>query len=262
MKEVLKILSRFLIGMEPVHKKIPLSQAYPSEIIRSLKPAINSINKQTELQIELTVRHKERGKAILIFTKIPTEQQEKIPLKQPTFAVVVIDDELTTVLQALPEGKQKQKSIIEIIQKFYKEFGADYVIRNIKYTKKHAKKNFRPYLLKALKADWGIVIEEDEKEKALHSQLLKIKKQKEVQQVKSKQEEEAKNAELSRKAKDYIANLDEVELEQLRAEALERLDPQIIEYLLSGPKSATGIAARVTLKSKMETIVKERLTFR
>jgi len=242
-------------------EKIPLNKKYPAHIIPKIQSAVNRINKHTDLEIELSIRHKERGKAILIFTKHQTEKQAKITIKQPSFDAV-IPDELTEVLQALPESKQKQTSIIEIVQKFYKEFGADYVIRNIKYTRKNAKKNFRPYLLKALKADWGIVIEEDEKEKILHAQLLKIKKKKEVQQVKSNQEEEAKNAELAKKAKDYIAHLSEQDLEKLREEALETLDPKIIDYLLTGSKSATGIGARVTLKAKMETIVKERLSFR
>lgn len=175
---------------------------------------------------------------------------------------MIIDDEFAKVLQTLPEGKQKQKSIIEIVQKFYKEFGADYVIRNIKYSRKNAKKNFRPYLLKALKADWGIVVEEDEEEKALQTQLLKLKKKKEIQQIKSNQEESKKQQELTQKAKEYIANLSEEDLEKLREEALEKLDPKIIDYLLAGSKSASGIAARITLKCKMETIVKERLLFR
>jgi len=242
-------------------EKIPLSLSYPSEVVVKIKPAINRINKHTDLKIALTVRHKERGKAILIFTKIPTEQPTKLPAKKPKN--IVITDELTKVLQALPESKQKQKSIIEIIQKFYKEFGADYVIRNIKYARKNAKKNFRPYLLKALKADWGIVIEEDEEEKALQTQLLKIKKKKEIQQQKSNQEEEKKQAELEQKVKDHIATLSESQLEELREEAISQLDPQILDYLLSSPpKSATGISARMTLKTKMQSIVKERLSFR
>ena len=243
-------------------EKIPLALKYPSDVIVKIKAAVNRINKHTKLQIAFSVRQKERGKAILIFTKIPTEQQQKVPIKQPTFDAMVIDDDFIKVLQALPESKQKQKSLIEIVQRFYKEFGADYVIRNIKYTRKNAKKNFRPYLLKALKADWGIVIEEDEKEKLLQAQLLKLKKKKEVKLIKSSQEEAMKNAELAKKAKEYIANLDETKLEELREEALEKLEPHILDFLLESPKSAKGIAARITLKSKMETIVKERLTFR
>ena len=241
--------------------KIPLAQKFASDIIKKITAAINRINKHTDLDIKLAIRYKERGKAILIFTKRQAEKEDKVSGKHPTINSI-IDDELTRVLQTLPEGKQKQKTIIEIVQKFYKEFGSDYVIRNIKYARKYAKQNFRQYLYKALKEDWGIVVEEDEEERALQFQLLKIKEKQEVQQVKSDQAEKAEQQELEQKAKDYIADLAGPQLEELREEALNKLDPKIVDYLLSGAKSASGIAARITLKTKMEAIIRERLAFR
>jgi len=242
-------------------KKIPLAQIYPSAIIKKVLPAINRVNKHTDLKIEFTVRHKERGKAILIFTKLQTEKPQIIA-KQATFDTIP-KPELTKVIEALPEGKQKQKSIIEIIQKYYKEFGADYVIRNIKYTKKNAKKNFRQYLNKALKEDWGIILEEDKEERSLQAQLLKVKQRKDIQKVKAHQEEENQKQELEEKVKNYIANLSDQKAEKLREQALETLAPQIIEYLLTAPpKSASGIGARMSLKTRMYKIAQEELNYR
>ena len=243
-------------------KKIPLALKYPSDVIVKIKVAINRINKYTKLQILFSTRQKERGKAILIFSKLPTEKQSKLIVKQPTFDESLADSEFKQVLNVLPAEKQQQKTIIEIIQKFYKQFGADYVIRNIKYTNKSSTKNYRSYLLKALKSDWGIIIEEDQEERALQAQLLKLKKKKEEAQIQSDKKEEAKQKELELQAKDYIANLSKQKLEMLREEALETLDPQIVDLLLSAPKTASGIASRMALKSKMLTIAKDRLSFR
>mgnify|MGYP003767868619 CR=1 FL=1 len=39
---------------------------------------------------------------------------------------------------------------------------ADYVTRNIRYTNKNAKSNYRSYLLKALQNDYGLAMQEDE----------------------------------------------------------------------------------------------------
>ena len=242
-------------------KKIPLALKYPSQVIAKVKPAINRVNKHTDLKIEFTVRHKERGKAILIFTKLQTKEPQIIA-KQATFDTI-LKPELTKVIEALPEEKQKQKSIIEIIQKYFKEFGANYVIRNIKYTKRNAKKNFRQYLNKALKEDWGIIIEEDKEERSLQAQLLKVKQKQDIQQIQAYQEEENQKQELEEKVKQYIAKLSDQKAEELREQALETLDPQIIEYLRTAPpKSASGIGARMSLKTRMYKIAQEELNYR
>ena len=79
--------------------------------------------------------------------------------------------------------------------------------------------SYRAYLNKALKEDWGLAIEEDEKRKQ------KIIKE---QEVKNRQEQEAlkQQRELHCQVKEYMKTLSPEELETLREEAIGRLDEE------------------------------------
>ena len=75
------------IDAHKLANKIPMQEKYLSDIISKIKPAINRINSKTTLKIDLEIRKKERGKAVLVFRKTnPSIQynpkkQEKEPKK-------------------------------------------------------------------------------------------------------------------------------------------------------------------------------------
>jgi hypothetical protein len=213
----------------------------------------------------LSVRQKERGKAVLIFKKLRSEEKNKDHnfIKQPTFDTL-LEDEYQAVLENLPMGKRKQKSIIQIIKSAYDQSGSDYVIRNIKYANKHAKKNYRPFLVKSLKEDWGISIIEDEMEK-----LLKVKEDAELRQEQIREEkkiltETAKSQNDQSLARKYINELTSEARTNLEKEAIQeisKINPAIIENLKS-ESPAIKIAVRVAIKASMEKLALERLNFR
>lgn len=62
--------------------KLTLQKKYLSQIIQKIKPAVNRINKQTDLNIDLKIRKKERNKAIFVFikknNKVEQYKQDKI----------------------------------------------------------------------------------------------------------------------------------------------------------------------------------------
>jgi len=107
--------------------------------------------------------------------------------------------------------------------------------------------SYRAYLNKALKEDWGLAIEEDEKRKQ------KIIKE---QEVKNRQEQEAlkQQRELHCQVKEYMKTLSPEELETLREEAIDQLD----EKTLKNAKKIGNF--EVIIMMGMEEIVGEQLT--
>jgi hypothetical protein len=75
------------IDAHKLANKIPMQEQYLTHIIAKIKPAINRINKKTTLNIDLEIRKKERGKAVLVFRKTnpsiqySPKKQEKEPKK-------------------------------------------------------------------------------------------------------------------------------------------------------------------------------------
>jgi hypothetical protein len=140
------------IDAHKLAEKIPLHEKYVAHIQRKIETGVNNISKKTELKVNLEVKKKERNKATLIFTKI--NKSENKTNNEYT-------KDMEGLLRLVPEKYNGLKTIHDAIQSNLKKFGADYVKRNISYANKHAKKNYRAYLVKALKEDWAIQEEED-----------------------------------------------------------------------------------------------------
>jgi len=72
-----------------VHKlanKIPIQEQYLTHILAKIKPAISRINDKTTLNIDLEVRKKERGKAVLVFRLINKQVETKPEKKKLDFS--------------------------------------------------------------------------------------------------------------------------------------------------------------------------------
>jgi len=224
-------------------QKIPMNEKYPSDVIPKIKAAINRINEYTTLKVKLTMRRPKRGKAIFVFEKLTEEEVKKL---SPT-AGLPEDTNFKSLIALLPTEHRDKKTILEAVADSYKKHGFDYTARNIKYTNRHCKGNYRAYLNKALKEDWGLAIQEDEESKQ------KIIKE---QQVKNRQEQETlkQQKELRFQAKEHMETLSPEELETLREEAIGQLDEET-------KKNAEKIGQlEVIVKMVMEEIVGERLT--
>ena len=165
--------------------KIPMNEKYPSDIIPKIKASIKRINKHTKLNIKLTVKRISRGKVIFIFEKMPDKPDiEIIPI--PGFPN---EDTFKSLIAALPKEHQHKKTILEAMSKAFRKHGYDYVKRNIEYTNKNCKTNYRAYLNKALKEDFGLGLQEDHETKQIKAEYDKMLKKQYEKYIFNKVEE-------------------------------------------------------------------------
>ncbi len=128
--------------------------------------------------------------------------------------------QIREIIKLLPKTRQKQKTILNAITTCYKKYGFDYVVRNIRYANKNAKSNYRTYLLKALKQDYGLAMQEDEEAK----QELAAQKELAAKEAQQQEIEEKKRLKLEQErlklADLYIESLSEEAKAALQEEAI------------------------------------------
>ncbi len=197
-----------------LEKRKNIDTYYPSDVIVKLIPAINEINKQTELNVKLDYNKKTR---ICTFTKV--KQARLIEPEDKPTASLPEDDNFKSLIVLIPKEHRDKKTIQDALSKAYKKHGFDYTARNIKYTNRNCKGNYRAYLNKAIKEDWGLCIQEDEdsKQKIINDQAQKRQQEREA----LKQQRE-----LQSQVREHMETLSPEELESLREEAISRLDEE------------------------------------
>ena len=72
--------NEWAIDAHKLANKIPMNEKYLTHIIAKIQPAVKRITQKTNLHIELEVRKKERGKAVLVFRR--TNEQAEITKTQ------------------------------------------------------------------------------------------------------------------------------------------------------------------------------------
>ena len=167
-----EILSKSFHGREiweinaiKMAEKIPMKERYPAHIVPKIKTAINRINKCSDTKFLLETRNIDRGQTILCFKKT-VAAKTLLPFHQPEKESFIKPDkpEITILINLLPEPRRSQRTILEPVIAFYEMRGIDYVAKNIRYTNKNAKNNYRPYLLKALQHDYGLACRKTKKQ--------------------------------------------------------------------------------------------------
>ena len=140
------------IDAQKLAAKIPMAEKCPAHIIPKIQASVNRINEKTSLKLALNVVRIKRGQAKFVFKK----------LKNKTMDVLSTQGvEYRALLNLLPKEQQRKKTIQYKVEQKLRKKGAEYVKRNIHYTNERANKNYRVFLLKALKEDWGLGWEED-----------------------------------------------------------------------------------------------------
>ena len=147
-----KARDKWHIDILKLAEKLTFSSKYPSKILEKLKPAINEINDNTELQIKF--EYKKESK-LCIFRAISKIEQEKTNLGKSLNQEKHNDLELETTLEMLPKKISGMKSIKELLGEFINNKGVDYVKTNINYSLKNSSDNLKGYLQKSLKENWG-----------------------------------------------------------------------------------------------------------
>ena len=189
------------------------------------------------------------------------EQQKPLLETAESQSVLSPEDDslIADLLSIVPLPYRNQSSTKKLLQVAVAEHGADYVMRNIVYTNDKSdavadgsQGNYRAYLSKSLRNDYGLAYIED--------QQLK----KEAEQLKQKTFEEAekhKQRELNqidqerdnrRKARIFMESYTAETLQQLEDEARRRLSPDALARYLSN--HYTGA---FEFKRKLEDVVME-----
>jgi len=247
----------FNIDAVKLAEKIPMSERYPAHIVPKIKSAVARINKSTATQFELTVRpsESEKCRVILCFRKL---EACKLPvaLSEPTkkHPQLPQTESFHSILAILPAARRSQNTILEIIAAFYEVKGSDYVLRNIAYTNKHAKNNYRSYLMKALQNDYGLAMQEDE-EAARQVIAQKAMKAQEIAQTEAGEQQRRKEQEENKKrAQAYIESLSDESRSDLQAEAMASMSDNIKEIVLK-----KGLGSKIMLNMAMESVALQRL---
>lgn len=238
-------------------EKIPMKERYPAHIIPKIQAAILRINKSTTSNFEFSTRpsETEKRKMILCFRKLPEMASIPKPLSvtKPK-TEMSFPEEVKTLITLLPPERQNQRSVLETVVGFFEKHGMAYVARNIAYSKKHATHNFRPYLLKALRADYGLAMEEDEEAQreaaAQASRRIDETAKKQAEEIRRRKVEQ----ETQKRAQDYISSLPVDELAALEREAIDGMESRIRDTVLND-----GMGKKILLSLAMEQIATRRL---
>jgi len=236
-------------------EKTPMKERYPAHIVPKIKTAINRINKCSDTNFLLETRKTDRGQTVLCFKKI-IAAKTLLPFHQPEKESFTMPDkpEVIVLINLLPESRRSQKTILEPVIAFYEMRGADYVARNIRYTNKNAKSNYRPYLLKALQNDYGLAMQEDE-EAARQIIAQEAMKTQEIAQNEAAEQKRRKEQEENKKrAQAYIESLSEGSKTDLQTEAIASLSDNIREIVMK-----KGLGSKIMLNMAMENIALQKL---
>ena len=171
-----------------------------------------------------------------------------------------MEENFNRLVGLLPEKFREMKSLQKVIQRALREYGYDFVARNINYTnvKSNAVKpgnnparqaNYGAYLSKAIIGDFGLSFQENEDLKETEKALADRRRQEEEEKKREEAKRQAKEAETRAKAETILQALSEVELTELRKQAVERLPPDLQKNKFSS----------MMVKMEMQKIVLERI---
>jgi Replication initiator protein A len=207
-------------------EKIPMRERYPADVIPKIQAAVKRINGHSSLHVQLRVKRPIRGQAILVFEKV-AEAPATPAASLPGGAGVPDEAAFHAVVELLPLEHRGKKTLLEALATAYRQQGAAYVARNIRYTNQHCTGNYRAYLARALRADWGAALAEDEAQ----AQQAQAAREVQARTAAEHQRQEAaaieRDRELTRLARAYLRQLPAEAVAALTAEALPRLDPAL-----------------------------------
>ena len=203
-------------------------------------------------KIRFTIIKQQREQASLPLRDIDIEESEEMM-------------NFEKLLLLIPTKYRDKLSVKKLIETYLGKENYDYVARNIIYAndKSNAvnpgknmskRSNYRNYLKKALKNDFGLAYIEDLEEKKKEKQLQqKAEENRKKEEARKKIAEEAKEK-LDEAIQNYLSSLSKEEHDKLKQEASNRLEGEKKESVLN--KKA---GSKIILKLEIKQIIKERL---
>ena len=211
----------------------------------------------------------------LIYGKNDNATQASLPVVTnhvaPNSLFVTVDDEksaqnkeMDTLIALLPVVYQQKESVLKLVAEFLFKYSFDYVARNIDYAndKSNAVKpgtsllkgsNYRNYLAKALKGDFGLAYQEDTIAVKAMEDETRAKTQAERQQKRLENTKIEKEREQAIAAREYLKKLDPDELREIEAIAVLSLPPETQKMAME-----SRMTAKFAINRAMEKVVIER----
>jgi plasmid replication initiation protein len=215
----------------------------------------------TKIRFLISVTNQAESKPIAPFTpnfqEMISSSEEKDNAK--------FQENLGKLFEMLPKTFQGKKTIEKLIADNLEKHDFNYVSRNIHYTNanstaakpglQNAKgSNYRNYLNKALKEDYGLAYQEDLEAASVaeKEEIAKVAEETERQRKVNAKIEAEREAAIQ--ARQYLNGLEQKEFDFIKKQAIKSLSPEEKETLLEG-----RLRADYTVKKAMEKIVQERL---
>ena len=272
LKQYEKISTR-TFTLKELKRKLGISQdqykLYGHFKSRVLNAAQVEINSQTDISFdfeEIRIGRK-IGKIHLIIRSKSMEELKRFEVAHQLLLTQGKEEnqDWEKLAALLPDPFRAKISVKRLVLEYLNKFDFDYVVRNIEYTNAKSNavnvgaalgkgSNYRNYLAKALRADFGLPFKEDlealnSSKEAARKREIELKQIQESQADKLRQEQ--KDIE---QARIYQESLSTKDLQNLRKEALESLDPQHKDLVLN---KATG--SEMLLKMAMNRLCLKRL---
>lgn len=176
-----------------------------------------------------------------------------------------VDSDLQKVIALLPLEFRGKESISKLLCEYLAKHGLDFVARNIEYSNvgsnavnpgvSHGKgSNYRNYLAKALKGDFGLAFQEDHAARQAKEEKAREEKAAAEAALQQTQEKARRDQEDMDRARVYQDSLAPEALAHLRAEAFSRLDSRQQDLV-----RRKGPGSELTLKLMMTRISLERM---
>lgn len=174
-------------------------------------------------------------------------------------------DELKELCKKLPVAYQDKESIKKLLTEFLGKHGFDYVARNIEYANdgsnavnpgvSHGKgSNYRNYLAKALKGDFGLASKEDQEVSQAQEEKARQDREAAAHATRQAKEKTLREQENKDRARVYRESLSPEALEALKEEALIRMDPTHREAV-----NRKAIGSEILLKIAIDKLCLERM---
>lgn len=239
-----------------------------------LKVAQKELNAKTDISFDFleikTGRKVTELKLIIVTSKISDEaldpsadinEQDLFSLAE---SVEKQSDSLKELVSLLPAEYRNRKSIETILKANLEKYGFDYVARNIEYTNKNSNatkpganltkgSNYRNYLAKAMKNDFGLAHQEDLEAQKLKKQQKESEIAKQERQKKQEQEKINRERELSSQARQLFETMSQEEQKEVELAAISKLPPELQETA-----QKNRFAAQFAINRAMEKIVIEK----
>ncbi len=239
-----------------------------------IKVAQKELNAKTDISFDFeeikTGRKVTDLKLVIVSSKTPEttldpsadiNEQDLFSLAQ---SVEKQSDSLRDLVSLLPEEYRNKKSIETILKANLEKYGFDYVARNIEYANDNSNatnpganitrgSNYRNYLDKALKSDFGLAYQEDLEAQKLKEQQKESEIAQQERQKKQEQEKINRERELSSKARQLFETMSQEEQKEVELAAVAQLPPELQETA-----QKNRFAAQFAINRAMEKVIIEK----